>query len=170
MNTIVKAGLVLGILCEIWTFLMGFTGWYKDPVLYNLFWVVVLIQIGVLVWGLQQTAAQGRKYGGQVGAGTMISMVASVVVFFGSLLFSMVVFPDYFDQMAAMQRSMLEEKGNMSSEEIETVMNAQAAFSTPIVNAVMGAVMTVITGCLMSLVIAAFVRAKTPAAGSSATA
>lgn len=169
MNTIVKAGLILGLLCQVWTFLMGFTGWYKDPVLYNLFWVVILIQIGALIWGLQQTAAQGRKYGGQVGAGTMISAVAAVVVFFGSILFTMVVFPDYFDQMAEMQRTMLEDKG-MSGEEIDTVMNAQAAFSTPIVNAVTGAIMTVITGCILSLVIALFVRSKTLAAAPSATA
>ena len=169
MNTIVKAGLILGILCEVWTFLMGFTGWYKDPALLNLFWVVIAIQIGVLIWGLQQTAAQGRKYGGQVAAGTMISAVAAVVVFLGSLLFTLVVFPDYFDQMAEIQRTMLEDKG-MSGEEIETVMNAQAAFSTPIVNAVTGAIMTVITGCILSLVIALFVRSKTPAAATGATA
>ena len=168
MNTIVKAGLILGILCEVWTFLIGFTGWYKDPALVNLFYVVILIQAGVLIWGLQQTAAQGRKYGGQVGAGTLMSAVASVIVIVGSLLFTTVVFPDYFQEIAAMTESMLADKG-MSGEEIQQVMDAQAAFTNPMVNAITGAVMTIITGCILSLGIAAFVRAKTPSvpAGSA---
>jgi len=42
----------------LWTLVMGVTGWYKHPVLLNMFWVVVLIEIGVLVWGLRQTAAR----------------------------------------------------------------------------------------------------------------
>jgi hypothetical protein len=37
MNSTVKAGIVLGILVSAWTYLTGITGWYKDPVLYNLF-------------------------------------------------------------------------------------------------------------------------------------
>jgi len=159
MNTIVKAGLILGLGCEAWTFLMGFTGWYKDPALLNLFWVVILIQVGVLIWGLSQTAAQGRKYGGQLGAGTMMSAVAAVIVFLGSLLFTAVVFPDYFQEVGAMQQQMLSDQGR-SAEEIEQIANAQAAFMTPVVNAITGAVMTVITGFLCSLVIGAFVRSK----------
>jgi hypothetical protein len=169
MNTIVKTGLILGLACEAWTFLMGFTGWYKDSALLNLFWVVVLIQVGVLIWGLQQTAAQGRTYGGQVGAGTLMSAVAAVVLFLGSLLFTMVVFPNYFQDVAAMQEQMLTDQGR-SAEEIATIANAQAPFMTPVVNAITGAVMTVITGCVFSLLIAIFVRSKSPAAATSPTA
>ena len=159
MNTIVKAGLILGILVEVWTFVIGFAGWYKDPSLISLFYVVMLIQCGVLIWGLMQTAREGRKYGGQVLAGTMISAVAAVIVFAGSLLFTTVVFPDYFDEVAAMTEQSLADKG-MSGEEIQQVMDAQAAFTNPMVNAITGAIMTIIFGCIMSLIIAIFVKAK----------
>ena len=57
-NVTVKSGIWLGVLCVLWTLVMGVTGWYKHPVLLNMFWVVVLIEIGVLVWGLRQTAAR----------------------------------------------------------------------------------------------------------------
>ena len=30
MNIPTRAGVLLGVLCVIWTFVMGFTGWYKD--------------------------------------------------------------------------------------------------------------------------------------------
>ena len=34
--------------------------------------------VGGLIWGLQQTAAQGRGYGGQILAGTMMAIVAGM--------------------------------------------------------------------------------------------
>jgi hypothetical protein len=36
------------ILVSIWTFVIGLPGWYKDPVLLNLFFLVILLQIGVI--------------------------------------------------------------------------------------------------------------------------
>ena len=36
MTPTLTAGLLLGVLCGIWTFVMGFTGWYKDPVVRRL--------------------------------------------------------------------------------------------------------------------------------------
>ena len=33
MSGFINAGLVTGIGTVIWTFVMGFTGWYKDPAL-----------------------------------------------------------------------------------------------------------------------------------------
>lgn len=163
MNTIVKAGLILGILVEVWTYALGFAGLYKDPALVNLFYVVILIHIGVLIWALRQTAAQGRKYGGQVGAGTLISAVGAVIVFAGSLLFTTVVFPEYFNEMAAMMESQLADQG-LPAEDIQRAMEFQAGMSNPIVNAITGAVMTIISGLIFSLIIGAFVKAKDTAA------
>lgn len=79
----------------MWQSVIGLTGGYIHPVLLNLFWVVVLIQVGVMVWGLRQTAAEGRTYGGQVGAGTLMSVFGGVIIFCGSLLFTTVLFPHY---------------------------------------------------------------------------
>ena len=52
----IRAGLVLGFSVAAWTFVMGFTGWYRHPSLLRLFWLVVPMQIGILVWGLRSTA------------------------------------------------------------------------------------------------------------------
>ena len=125
MNTILKAGIVLGVLVEIWTYLMGFTGWYKDPQLMNLFWVVIALQIAVLMWALKRTAAEGRGYGGQVGAGTLISLIGGVFVIVGSLVFTMVVFPNYFKELAAVQEQMLRTAGQ-SEDQIRQTMEMTA--------------------------------------------
>ena len=54
-----SAGLLLGVLCGMWTFVMGFTGWYKDPGKTAAFFVVIAIEVAVLIWGLRQTATKG---------------------------------------------------------------------------------------------------------------
>ena len=159
MNTILKTGVVLGLLCMAWTYVVGFAGWYKDPVLQALFWVVVIIEIAVLIWGLRQTAAQGRAYGAQVGAGTLMSVVGAVIIFIGSYLFTSVVFPGYFEEVRAMGEQTLRAQG-LSEAQITAELGKSAAVQTHVMSALMGAIFTVLTGVLASLVIAAFARKK----------
>ena len=159
MNSLIKYGVLLGILVVAWTFVMGITGWYKDPVLLNVFWVVVVIQIVLLVWALRRTAAAGRHYGAQVLAGTLISLFGGVLIFAGSLLFTTVVFPNYFAELTALQQQMLLEQGK-NAQEIRAAMELAAKTNTPIASAVSGFIGTLVTGLLASLVIAGFVRAK----------
>jgi hypothetical protein len=159
MNTITKAGIVLGVLVEIWTYLMGFTGWYKDPALMNLFWVVIAIEIAVLMWALKRTAAEGRGYGGQVGAGTLISLIGGVFVIAGSLIFTMVVFPNYFTDLAAVQEQMLRSAGRPEAE-IKQTMDMTAKTSTPVIQACFGFLGTLVTGIVVSAIIGAFIKAK----------
>jgi hypothetical protein len=166
-NPILNAGLLIGVLCGIWTFVMGFTGWYRDPAMANVFFVVILIEIGGLIWGLRRTAADGRSYQGQVVAGTMMAVIAGVVIIASSLLFTMVAFPDYFSELEAVQREMLVAQGK-SSAEIEEAIAASKVTATPMANAMAGFVGTLITGILASAVIAIWIRAK-PAAPSPAS-
>jgi len=162
MKPTLKAGLVLGILVVAWTFVMGVTGWYKDPALLNVFYVVVLIEIGVLIWGLRLTAKEGKTYGGQVGAGTLMSVIGAVIIFFGSLLFTTVVYPNYFAELREIGRQALMGQG-MTLEQAEAQMKLMEPMQTPFMQALIGAVMTVVTGFVASLVIAAVLRKKPPA-------
>lgn len=159
MNPIVKAGLLLGVLCGAWTFVIGFTGWYRDPVMLNMFYLVIVIEIGMLVWGLRQTAARGRGYGGQVGAGMLISLIGGVIIIGSSILFTSVVFPDYFQELQGIQAQMMKAQGK-SDIEIASMLAATAPMQTPVMNALTGFAATIVTGLLSSLVIAAFVRRK----------
>jgi hypothetical protein len=102
---------VLGLLVVAWTFVMGFTGWYKEPTLLNLFRVVIPIQICVLAWELAKTAAEGRAYGGQVAAGTLSSVIASVLILAGSMIFTTILFPQYFQELEAVGREVLRSLG-----------------------------------------------------------
>jgi hypothetical protein len=157
MNPILAAGVTIGVLCGVWTFVMGFTGWYKEPSLANLFFLVVLIEIGGLIWGLRRTAAEGRTYGGQVVAGTMMAVVAGVIIIASSLIFTTVAFPEYFSEIEAAQRQMLQAEGKSEAEIAETIAAGSVA-ATPMAQAMSGFIGTLITGILASAVIALFVR------------
>ena len=159
MNPILSAGILIGVLCGLWTFVMGFTGWYKDLVMHRAFFFVILIEIGGLIWGLRKTAAQGRTYLGQIVAGTLMAVVAGVVIICSSLLFTMVAFPDYFTELEAVQRQILQSQGR-SAAEIDQTVSASAAMNTPMGQAIGGFIGTLVTGIIASAIIAIFVRRK----------
>ncbi|MBS4028743.1 MAG: DUF4199 domain-containing protein [Ignavibacteriales bacterium] len=158
MNTTLKTGIAIGVACGVWIFVNGITGWYKDPVMVNLFFLVILIEIGILVWGLKQSASE-KSYGGQVITGTVASVIAGVILFFNSLLFTIVLFPNFFNEVETMQVTMMKSEGK-SDEEISKVITEQKPNQTPMRSAMLGLVSTVGTGLVASLVIAAFVRKK----------
>lgn len=164
MNPILSAGLLIGALCGVWTFVMGFTGWYKDPSLTSAFFLVIPIEIAGLLWGLRRTAAEGRGYGSQIVAGTLISIVAGVVIIGSSLLFTTVFFPNYFEELENIRRTMLAQQGE-SAAQIEETIVAGRPFNTPMNQALLGFTGTLITGILASAIIAIWVRSKHPIPG-----
>jgi hypothetical protein len=153
-----RAGTLLGVLTVVWMFVMGFTGWYKDPVLLNLFFLVVLLEIGVVIWATRKTAATAT-WGGQVVNGLALSLVASVIIFTGSLLFTTVAFPTYFTDLEAAQAEMLKAAG-IPEDQIRSQVAAAAAMQTPLMNAISGVIGTVITGVVVAAVAGAFWRKK----------
>jgi hypothetical protein len=159
MNPILGAGLLIGVLCGIWTFVMGITGWYKDPVLMRVFFVVIAIEIGGLIWGLRRTAAEGRGYWSQIVAGTMMAIVAGVIIIGSSLLFTTVFFPDYFTELEQANRTILEQQGK-SPAEIEQTLRDLRSDDTPMGQAMQGFLGTLLTGILASALIAIGVRAR----------
>lgn len=159
MNAILSTGIVIGVLCSLWTLVMGYSGMYKDPSLANLFFLVIPIEIGCLVWGLRSTAREGRTFGGQILAGTMMAVVAGVIMIGTSLLFTTVLFPRYAHDLEAMYRASLATQGK-SDGEIAAAVQGNAASWTPMAQAMSGFIGTLITGIVSSAIIAAFVRAK----------
>lgn len=159
MSPILPTGLAIGVLCGVWMFVMGFTGWYLDPAKLNLFFLVIIIEVAGLIYGLRQTAAQGRTYSGQVVAGTGMAIVAGVVIFGCSMLFTTVVFPNYLTDITEMSRRMMAEQG-MTAAEIERAIQLAPSGQSPVANALSGFMGTFITGVAASAVIGLWVKAR----------
>lgn len=159
MKTVFVTGLLLGVLVVAWQLVMGYTGWYKDRVMLNLFFAVIPIQIAVLWWGLRRTAAEGRRYLGQVVAGLLVSLIGGVLIVGGSYLFTSVLFPNYFAELAAIYERDLRTAGQ-SEPQVQAALAAYARVNNANVSATAGFVGTVVTGLVVSLVLAAFVRRR----------
>jgi hypothetical protein len=167
MNPILGAGLLIGLFCGLWTFVMGLTGWYKDPAMLNAFWVVVLIELFGLVWGLRQTARQGRGWAGQFAAGSVMSLIAGLIIIGSSLLFTTVFFPDYFIDIEQMGEQVLRQQGR-SEVEIAQALEANRAMATPMAQALAGFTGTLVTGIVASAAIALVIRARPVVPGGAA--
>jgi len=158
MKPTLRAGIVLGLAVVVWMFIFGFAGWYKDSATAVIWYAVILIQIGVLAWGLTLTKAEGKRYGGQLMAGTLISVYGGIIIIFGSLLSTTVVFKDVIDFQKEQAGERLSQFG-MSTEQIQAAVESSPML-TPAGNAVAGFIGTVITGFILSLILAAFIRKK----------
>ena len=159
MNPVPAAGLAIGVLCAIWMFVMGLTGWYKDPAKAGAFFLVVVIEVVVLIWGLRRTAAQGRTYSGQVVAGTMMALIGGAVIIAASLLFTTVAFPGYFQDLEAGYRGMLQQQGRTEAE-IAAEIAAWSPGQTPLRQAINGFVGTFVTGVVVSAIAGLWIRAR----------
>ena len=159
MTPTLSAGLLLGVLCGLWTFVMGFTGWYKDPDKTAAFFLVIVIEVAVLLWGLVQTAKEGRTYSGQVVAGTLMSIIGGVVIIGFSLLFTTVFFPDYFTELETASRAILQKEGK-SEAEIAAILAEYRKGQSPLIQAFSGFAGTFVTGVVVSAVLAIWVRAR----------
>ena len=156
---IVPAGILIGVMCSLWMFVMGVTGWYKDPSHAGPFFVILGIEVAGLIWGLRQTAAQGRTYSGQVVAGTLMSMIAGLIIVGASLIFTNLAFPEYVEEIAAVNRRVLERQGKPEPE-IATEIAAWSDAQTPARQAMNGFFGTFTTGVVITGVIAVWVRAR----------
>lgn len=159
MNPILAAGLAIGLFCGLWTFVMGFSGWYKDPVMMNAFFAVIVIEVFGLIWGLRQTARQGRGWASQVVAGALMSVIAGIVIIGSSLLFTTVFFPDYFKEVEEMGRTVMQQQGR-SEAEIAQAVERSRGMASPLAQALAGFTGTLITGVIASAALAVVIRAR----------
>jgi hypothetical protein len=88
-----------------------------------------------------------------------MSIIAGVIIVISSLLFTNVVFPEYFEELEASYRTMLAGQGQ-SEAEIAAEVQAWSAAQTPMNQAMNGFIGTFVTGVVVSAVAALWIRAR----------
>ena len=162
MKTIIRGGILLGLLVTIWTVIFGMTGMHKNMAAAMAFpLVATLLEIVVLVWALKRTAAEGRRWFGQVSAGTMLAFVAGCLIFATSYFYTTMFHPTYFAEVNAAGEAFYTAQG-MDPEKMHAMIAAQAPYQSAGVQSLIGFCATVITGLVASMVIGAFVKSQTP--------
>jgi hypothetical protein len=167
MKYIIRGGIALGLVVMLWQFVFGFTGMYKNvqgAMMFPL--VATMIEIVVLYYLLRATAAEGRGYFGQVSAGTLASFLGGALII-ASAIFFLRLFPNYFNDIIAEYVRVLQGR---SAAEVDSLLALQKPMQTPMWQATMGFLGTVITGLIVSLVMAIWIRGAKPAAPAAAAA
>jgi hypothetical protein len=159
MKTIVRYGVILGVLVEIWTFVMIATGWHRDPASRLLFFMVIPLQVTALVMALRQTSASGAIYGKQIVNGIAISLIGAAIVFVGLLLMTTVVFPHYLYEQRSLGAEMIAKAGR-PAEEIEAQLSVNADLYDPLQVSFRGFVGTMLTGAVVTAITGFFVRKR----------
>ncbi len=129
-------------------------GLYVVPPLFVV--VATVIEVGVLIWGLRQTAREGKRYLGQVGAGTLMALIGGIIIIVTSLLYNSVFFPEVLSEIAHAAAEEMRAAGT-SEAEIEHQMARQTSL---IMNAITGFAGCMVIGNGGSFIIAAFIRTK----------
>lgn len=158
MSNVVKWGILLGVLVEAWTAVVILMRWHLDPVMMMMFFLVIPLQVAIVVLALRKEAPTAT-YGKQVLNGIVLSVVAAVIIFAGSYLLTTVVFPNYFPEIREAGAAMLARAGR-TPEQVAADMAKNASMYEPVQNSITGVIGTVVTGLVISLVAAAFLRRK----------
>ena len=162
MNMIIRGGVMLGVLVTIWSWVFAFTGMHKNMAAAMAFpLVATVIEIAVLVWALKKTAAQGRGWGGQVSAGTLLSFVGGCLILATSYMLVTSLYPNYFAELNAACAEYWRAQGKDDAF-IQAELAKAAPMQTPTAQAVMGFVATVVTGFIVSAIAAIWIRHKGP--------
>jgi len=162
MKTVIRGGILLGILVSIWTFIYGAAAMHKSASTAMLFpLVATVIELVVLVWALRRTAAEGRRYMGQVSAGTLLAFVGGCLILATSYLYVTQFHPTMMAEANEATIAAFRSQG-WDEAKIQQTMAAQAPYQTAIAQAVVGFLATVITGVVLSAILAIFIRSKAP--------
>jgi hypothetical protein len=158
VRTVVVAALWLGAVCGGWTVVMGLTGWYRSPTLNNLMILTIPLQLIALGVGLRKTARDGRRFGGQIAAGVLMTLMGAIVMVACSFVTTRVVIPTYFDDQKVLHRASLVQQGKSDAE----IAAALAAHPNPgVMDYASGEfIMRLVVGGVGSIAIGAFVRAR----------
>ncbi len=156
---ILKFGIFIFLPGTVVTYVLGITGWYRNESISWLTYVLLPIQIAVFIWGLNETKKLGNNYLRQLWIGAAMSLVAGVLTAIASFLYSQVFFPNYLPELRTVVETSLKE-ASISAERLQKELQLFDSVYSPTSLAAQSVVGSVISGFVMSAIIAIFIRAK----------
>lgn len=151
--------LLLAGLTGMWSVIFVLAKWHQTSETQAAFFFVILIQLGVMLWGLIKSNDGEKTFVEQFLVGLVISLLASVLIFCISMVLNMYAFPNYFTEVKVAMENSLKAQ-NLKPEEIAAAMKAAEPSFTPIAAAMGGMIGTIFTGVVFSAIISAFFSKK----------
>lgn len=151
-------GLILGLVGIVYSLIMYFLDLSLNKTQGYLFLVILIVALFLLVKTYRDNYMHGFiTYGQAVGSGLVIFLYYSLITAIFTYLLFAVIDPGLVGKQLAMSEELMMKRA-MPQEAIDAGMNIQKKIMTPPFMAVISIFGNMITGLIMSLIIAIFVR------------
>lgn len=164
-KSILTYGIIFGVIAVLLGVVMYVTNSYLDPhwsfTLIGFLIFIVIIPLGIKAFKKENGGFLSVGEAIKVGVG--IALIAGIITAVWSLLLSNVLVPDYYEQMADMQRAkMIEYAPNLTESQLDSAMETNSMFSSPWITVALTLVMYMFIGLLVALVAGLVMKEKRP--------
>lgn len=176
MKTYLTYGFVMSLAGALLTLVLFFLGFHADAAKLQtanwiVFPVVLIISVASIVLGTKARraevpASEPFGYGRALGAGVMIALFGAIFSVFFNYLYAHMINPGYNEVIVQAQIAKWEAAG-MSGAQIERAEEMMRKMMTPVAQAIFGLVVAFVTGTIISLITAAFLKRPAPATASA---
>jgi len=149
-------GVILGMAVAVLNLVFAIAGWHQVFVMSFLFLAIAILANATVVVVCLRENAISDAWLNQVKNGLIVGLIGSVIVFFSSILVTVVIFPDYFSEMAMGYREAYVNMG-MSEAEVADLVAATANTSS-FKSALDGVVGTIITSFVVAAIAGIWIR------------
>ena len=153
-----KWGLITGLALIIYSTFLYTLDLTTSPWLGGLIYIFLIIG---LVLGMREYRMMNggyMGYGEGVGLGALLSAVAGFLSSAFSVFYTTIIDPGFQARLFEQMREKLEEQGNISDEQIDSMIEMSQKFQTPGLQFIFGIFWLILVGVVLSLVVAAFIR------------
>lgn len=168
MGTKLTYALALAGSGAVFRLLLYFTGFETEKLSIgqHLNWLMLPVSIAILWFGIKAVREErphgAISYGQAVGAGTLISLISSVVSAIYTFIHLKFINPSFVDYQMEVIRGKWAEAG-MPDAQMEQMEAMTRSMMSPGISSFMAVIFGVIFGVIISLVVAAFLKKPLPA-------
>lgn len=154
----ISGGLILAMTGIIYTLVIYFLNLTFNQVQGYIFLLILIVVLFYLVKSYRDNYLHGLiTYGQSVGAGVVIFIYYSVIIALFTYLLYKIIDPGLIGRQLAVAEELIEKRG-LPREATDAALSFQKKFITPEVLAISGIFTNIITGVIMSLIVAIFTK------------
>jgi hypothetical protein len=160
-STAVRYGLIVGLICVIYSFILAMTDNSMNRMLSSISYLFIIGGM-VMAFKYYKEHNQGfMSYGQGLGLGTLMSLIAGILTSIFMYIYAKFIDTGLMDRAMEMQRVEMENKG-MDEAQIDRAMEMASKFSGPEMILIGGTIGFAIIGFIIALIVAAIMKNKRP--------
>lgn len=156
-----KYGVLVSVVIMVYTTIINVAGLSQNPVFSSLQFIFIIVAIVLAMKNFRAENNGYMAYGEGLGLGTLLSAVMGLLVSAFSTFYNRFIDNTIIPQAMDKVRADMERKG-LDDAQIDSAVEMAQKFSSPGIMFIFGVFGTIITGFIISLIVAAILRKEKP--------